>query len=268
MYVLYAWMREADDAADDASNPEAARARLEQLAAQTSRALAHSFDADDRRHLWVGLGFLRDRFGVDPAHFRSMIEGQLRDLEHEEFDSFDQLREYCELVASSVGLLCIQIWGASEAAAAEKLAVDRGIAFQLTNVLRDFAEDYDRGRVYLPAEDFRRHAISPQILRSWSEPARCARFMNEQIDRARGYYERSARLEELVDPDCRPVLAAMTGIYRSLLERIALNPAGSARGRRARLSTWRKMSIAANALRSARRRVPSSTVGEALEPRG
>jgi len=254
LYVLYAWMREADDIVDQHLGNDGQRvaSRLLEFAERTCRALEGSWEKDGREHLWQGLRFLRERFGVAEQHFQSMIDGQLRDIEHGEFETFDDLRRYCEMVASSVGLLCVQIWGANDARAAI-LAIDRGIAFQLTNILRDYAEDDDLGRVYLPSEDFRRHAITPQVLRAWSEPARCGRFMDEQIARARSFYAQSRDLENMIEPDCRPVLEAMTMIYSSLLEKVAGDPERAISGHRVRLSPWRKFAIAARAARAARR---------------
>lgn len=253
LYVLYAWMREADDIVDLHVRRDGATAQgeLSEFAEHTRQALRGEMPTVEREHLWRGLEFLRRQFLVNEKHFQSMIQGQVRDLEHVGFEHFDDLREYCELVASSVGLLCVQIWGSRQEGAAA-FAVDRGIALQLTNVLRDYAEDYDRGRIYLPAEDFHTHVITPQILRVWSEPARCARFVAAQVARARDYYTRSAALEEQIEPDCRPVLEAMTTIYSSLLERVAADPRRAMSGRRVRLSPWRKLVIAGRAARAAK----------------
>ncbi len=182
-------MREADDIVDHTVSKRGvdAESALGEFLAQTSRALNGATDDDlARAHLWIGLDHLRRRFNVSSASFEAMIEGQRRDLNYREFAQFGELRDYCTLVASSVGILCLDIWGRVDPRA-DAFAIDRGIAFQLTNILRDFGEDYDSGRIYLPAEDLRRHAITPQILRTWSEPARCARFMDAQIARAREY---------------------------------------------------------------------------------
>jgi phytoene synthase len=156
------------------------------------------------------------------------------------------VRGYCYRVASTVGLVCIEIWGYGDRAA-RALAVDRGIAFQLTNILRDYREDYDAGRIYLPVEDFRRHGIEPGGLRHWEDASACRGFVLEQVERARTFYRRSAGLEALITPSCRPTLWAMTAIYRGILEKAARDPRCIVSERRLRLSSWKKGVIALRA---------------------
>ncbi len=145
-----------------------------------------------------------------------------------------------------MGLLCINIWGFHDPNA-PALAVDRGIAFQLTNMLRDFREDYDAGRIYLPAEDFAQHGLAPEALRDWSDPPRCAHFVRAQAARARSFYDRSAPLDQMITPSCRPALWAMTAIYGSLLKKIEDEPSQIITSRRVRLGAWRKGMIAMRA---------------------
>src|SRR5690606_18315296 len=102
-------------------------------------------------------------------------------------------------------------------------------------ILRDVKEDFDGGRVYLPAEDFHAAGITAEQLRQWSKPEQCRSFILRQVERARSYYESSAALDELIDAKCRPTLWAMTTIYRGLLERINSDPAALVSDRRVRL---------------------------------
>jgi phytoene synthase len=175
-----------------------------------------------------------------------MLDGQREDVQQRRYHSFEQLRHYCYRVASTVGLLCIEIWGYDDPAARE-LAVDRGIAFQLTNILRDYAQDFDAGRVYLPDEDFERARLTPRQLRNWSDPAACSALIWQQIDRAEMFYRRSALLDEMIRSSCRPTLWAMTTIYRGLLEKMKDNPSRLVLGGRLRLSAARKGTIAIRA---------------------
>jgi phytoene synthase len=241
LYVVYAWMRRADDLVDDAQgDAEAARRDIATLRDHTRAALGGTVDVDDP--VLIGLRDTAARFPLDVRHFEDMLDGQLDDVAGRTYTTFDDLRTYCERVASSVGLVCISIWGADGDDAPAR-AIERGIAFQLTNILRDFAEDYDDGRVYLPAADFERSDLTPATLRAWSDPARCTRFLGEQIERAKEYYVRSGPLDDMVHAPCRPTLWAMTSIYHGLLERMRTSPAQVARGPRIRLSALDKGTI-------------------------
>lgn len=250
LYVLYAWMCQADDIVDRARHTSAKRVQreLEEFQAATEDALNGAVANASDDPLWRAFAHLGGQYPLRADEFRAMLEGQLEDVTRKEYATFDELSAYCYRVASTVGLLCLAIWGYDDAGAPAH-AIDRGIAFQLTNILRDFSEDYDAGRVYLPVEDFRRHAVTPQQVRTWSEPKRCERFWAGQVARAESYYERSRPLDEMVSPDCVPVLWAMTEIYASILAKMKEHPQRTVTGRRVRLSTFRKSMIALEARR-------------------
>jgi phytoene/squalene synthetase len=127
------------------------------------------------------------------------------------------------------------------------MAIDRGIAFQLTNILRDYGQDFDTGRVYLPDEDFARCKITAEQVRRWNDPGACNVLLWQQIDRAEEFYKRSEPLDELITPSCRPTLWAMTTIYRGLLEKMKNDPSRLVLGGRLRLSAARKGVIAIRA---------------------
>jgi len=242
LYAIYAWMRRADDLADgSAIAPDVARRQVAEFRAATERAL--DGDADDHDPVLVGLCETAAHFSLTAAHFSDMLDGQLDDLNGRTYRTFADLHEYCSRVASSVGRVCIEIWGYHDARAPE-LAVDRGLAFQLTNILRDYAEDYDEGRIYLPAEDFDRHRLDPGCLRRWSQPQQCRRFVLEQVDRAEGFYRRSQPLDQMITASCLPTLWAMTEIYHRLLRQIRRAPRRIALGPRVRLGAARKGAIA------------------------
>ena len=168
-----------------------------------------------------------------------MIDGQLDDLASRRYETFDQLRNYCYRVASTVGLLCIEVWGYHDQAARE-LAIDRGIAFQLTNIVRDFRQDFDTGRLYLPRAEFAEFGITPEDLRHWARPTPCEAMLRQQLRRAEVFYDRSAALDQMIAPACRPTLWAMTSIYRALLDKMLGDPSRVVLARRLRLSAWRK----------------------------
>jgi phytoene synthase len=245
LFAIYAWMRRADDLVDSASADAAGlRRRLDAFRAATDAALGDRETDDD--YLWIALRATARRFDLRPGYFHAMLEGQIDDVAGRRYDTFDEVREYCYRVASTVGLICINVWGYRNPAAPE-LAVDRGIAFQLTNILRDYKQDYDTGRVYLPGEDFRRHGLDPEGLRYWRDPKRCQRMVMQQVARAAAYYRRSEPLDDMITPGCRPALWAMTRIYRGLLERIERSPHRIVGRRRLRLNGLHKGVIALRA---------------------
>ena len=251
LYVIYAWMRLADDLVDAAPPSDLAttRAQIGDFLAATDAALAGRPRADDA--IWLALAEVASRFRMTAAHFHSMLDGQVDDLTRSHYATFEDLQTYCYRVASTVGLICIEIWGA-EGPAAHDLAINRGVAFQLTNIIRDYKQDFDSGRIYLPLEDFRRHGISPEELRTWSKPSACHAMMKQQIQRAKSFYARSAELDDLITPCCRPTLWAMTSIYRGLLEKMDRNPSRIVLSRRLRLSAIHKGTIAMRAKWQAR----------------
>jgi phytoene synthase len=247
LYSIYAWMRRADDLVDSAAAETGGRRHaLEAFRVATDAALGGSSAGDDP--LWVALSHTASRYDLPREAFHGVLEGQSEDLSGRRYETFGQLRVYCERVASTVGLICISIWGYHDPSARE-LAVERGIAFQLTNILRDYKQDYDAGRVYLPQEDFDRHRLTPAQLRTWGEPARCRSLVLEQVARARSFYDRSAPLEGMITPSCRPTLWAMTTIYHGLLQKLERLPERIVSDHRLRLSSMRKGIVALRARR-------------------
>ena len=240
LFAIYAWMRRADDLVDDdnASTADGGMlSRVEAFRSSTDAALAGHVDDNDP--LWVALHETSKNFEVRGETLHMMLDGQIDDLVGRSYVTFEEVRGYCYRVASTVGLVCIDIWGYDDPAARQH-AVDRGIAFQLTNILRDYKQDFDTGRVYLPEEDFERHGLTPERLRAWDAPDRCAKMVREQVTRARQYYVNSEPLDELITNSCRPALWAMTTIYRGLLDRIERAPQRIVAHRRLRLNGLHK----------------------------
>ena len=262
LYSIYAWMRRADDLVDGVTEEaEQRRREIAQFRVATDEALSGRTDGNE--HLWIALADTAMRFDIPRESFQLMLEGQLADLAGAHYATFSDVRDYSYRVASSVGLICISVWGYNDPAARE-MAVDRGIAFQLTNILRDYKEDYDDGRVYLPAEDIARHGLTALRLRQWEDPAACTALIGEQVERTRSYYERSAPLDGMIGICGRPTLWAMTSIYGGLLAKIARSPQHIVGDRRVRLSSLRKGTIALRARWAAGRGTEApQTVSEA-----
>ncbi len=253
LYAIYAWMRVADDVADAADLPCALRAaRLDALEARTRAAL---------NGVWVPTGDAREdavmealvdtshRYPLQATDFFAALEGQRMDLAQVQMESFAQTEHYCECVASSVGRLCLDVWGLREGAdgvLAREASSVRGVAFQLTNILRDLREDFARGRVYLPKQEFASHGLTIEELLAWKDDALCARFMHLQCSRAERLFAQSAVLDAMVSSDAVPTIRALTAIYRGILRAIARDPR-AAMVRRARLTPMQKSWIALRA---------------------
>jgi phytoene synthase len=160
------------------------------------------------------------RFAVPPQHLLAVLDGVEMDLEDRCYETFADLAEYCERVASAVGLACIHIWGFHGAGALEP-ARKCGIAFQLTNILRDLREDAARGRIYLPLADLHDCGYAPEDLLAGVRNTAFDQLVGMQIDRARGLYGESAELMDWLEPDGRRIFGMMTSVYYRLLGRIA-----------------------------------------------
>ena len=216
MCAIYAFMRYCDDLSDE---PGATRAAIDRWRAEMENALAGRFSGHP---VWPAFHHTVRRFGIPHDYFRQMIEGVRSDLEPRRFESFDELYRYCYQVASVVGLSTIHIFG-FDTASALPLAEKCGVAFQLTNILRDIREDAERGRVYLPLEDLRRFDVSEEDLRAGRRNEAFLRLMRYESARARAYYNESRPLLDLVHQRSRSSLAALVEIYSRLLERIELS---------------------------------------------
>jgi len=213
MCAVYAFMRYCDDLSDE---PGAGREPLDRWKAALTDALAGKFDAYPA---WPAFHDTVSRYAIPPRYFYEMIEGVSSDLVPRRIATFDELYRYCYQVASVVGLSIIHIFG-FESPAALPLAEKCGVAFQLTNILRDIREDAGRGRCYLPAEDLQRFGVTAEELTAGTRSSNFSQLMRFEVERARRYYTESAPLLELIDPHSRPSLRALVGIYSRLLERI------------------------------------------------
>ncbi len=240
MCAIYAFMRYCDDLSDD---PGANRAAIDQWRAELDDALEGRFSAHP---VWPAFHHTVRRFGIPHEYFREMIDGVLGDLEPRTFETFDQLYQYCYQVASVVGLTILHIFG-FDTPTALPLAEKCGVAFQLTNILRDIREDAELGRIYLPAEDLRRFGVTPGDLRAGNRNDAFLGLMRFEAARARQYYNDSAPLLDLIHPRSRPSLWALIAIYSRLLERIEATNYDVFR-KRVRLSTIEKGWIVARAM--------------------
>jgi phytoene synthase len=237
LYAVYAFMRRCDDIADDVRIP--ARERRHKLGNWIEAFhRAQAGQATDDPVLLALTDALR-RHQVPTVLLDQLAYGTAMDIEDQgpaaaaavrsagtpapptiSYKTFDDLYLYCYRVASVVGLVCIRIFGYRDPAA-EGLAERCGLAFQLTNILRDVKEDAAMGRVYLPLEDLLRFDIAASELRAGKDLDRIRPLLAKQADRAREYYKSADELLPLIDEESQPALWVLVTIYRRLLEKIA-----------------------------------------------
>jgi phytoene synthase len=208
MCAVYAFMRYCDDLSDE---PGAEHSRMERWRRELVEALEGRYSGHP---VWPAFHETVRRYRIPYSYFFEMIDGVTSDLEPRQIQTFDELYRYCYQVASVVGMTIIHIFdfdGPEALALAEKC----GIAFQLTNIIRDVAEDAALGRIYLPAEDMRRFSIDSIEA---GKPLRG--LLRFEAQRARMYYDESLPLIGMVDARSRASLSALIQIYRRLLDRI------------------------------------------------
>ena len=246
IFTLYAWMREADDQADGGRPRDACLHSLERFRSDTHAAL-HADGPLPDGDLWPAVRETAERYRLEGAHLDAMLDAQRDDAVGQTYGDFDALYRYCYRVASVVGLCCVRVWGDDGNPGVKKLAEYRGVALQLTNILRDVAEDAGRGRVYLPAEDLERFDYPPSGFANGEAGEPFRRLMQFQIERARSYYDMSATLERHLSPDCRATSWAIRDTYRRLLERIAAQP-DAVLTRRVRLPLMTKLGVVTRAM--------------------
>jgi 15-cis-phytoene synthase len=240
--ALDAWLAEwhiADqnfNANQNAESPSAS-AHPASTAHTASKPANSALDNFTTNSVFLALADARRRFNIPTALLDELVEGTAMDLHRaqhpgtsvvdaQQFDvypTFEDLYRYCYLVASVVGLVCIRIFG-YEDPRAEKLAEETGIAFQLTNILRDVREDAERGRIYLPVEDMERLGVTPNELAHIAPGHHPTLNQREllafEAARAEHYYQSAQALLPLIAADSRPALWVLVTIYHRLLERI------------------------------------------------
>ena len=214
MCAVYSFMRYCDDLSDE---PGATRSAMDRW----RNALVDALDGHpDENPMWPAFVDSVERYKIPHEYFYSMIDGVASDLGPVHIATFDDLYRYCYRVASVVGLTTIHIFGYTSPDAIP-LAEKCGIAFQLTNILRDVKEDAALGRTYIPAEDLERFAVSVEDLSKERRSEQFGRLMDFEIDRARNYYRESEPLLKLIQPKTRRSLWTLITIYSRLLERIS-----------------------------------------------
>lgn len=236
MSALYAFSRRVDDIGDGELDLATKRVRLEETRATLERVRAGDVTEDDTDLVAVALADTARRFPLPLGGLDELIDGVWMDLTGETYETWDDLKVYCRCVAGAIGRLSLAVFGtvpgAREADRAAEYADTLGLGLQLTNILRDIVEDADNGRTYLPAEDLAKFGCSAGF--AGSRPPEDSDFeglVHHQVRRARALFDEGFRLLPMLDRRSGACVAAMAGIYRRLLERIAADPDAVLRGR-------------------------------------
>jgi phytoene synthase len=238
IYALYNFARQIDDEADSVgveNLPERLHAHRQRIA----RAVAG--DTADDPILKV-LAEAIERYDIPERELHMLIDGVEMDYGTSRYADFDELRVYCNLVASVVGRMCVRIFGFSDPVALER-ADDLGLALQLTNILRDVREDLlDMGRVYLPQDELARYGVAESALAGGRMEAGWAEFVGAQVERARSYFASGYEVLQYIPRRPGACVHTMAGIYEELLKKIERDPALPLR-ERAALSKTEKLRV-------------------------
>jgi phytoene synthase len=214
--ALYAFMRQVDDIADSPGELPDKQRRLAERRAQMDRALA---GARDDNPVWPAFCDAVERYQIPPRYLHDLISGAEMDQSVNVYETFERLREYCYRVAGTVGRCCLYVFGFTDPRAPE-LAESLGIAFQLTNILRDLPRDLAMGRIYLPQEDLERFGCGRSDLSGKAPSLEFTELMQFEADRAWQFYRDGWPLLSLVSEDSRSALWALARIYSGILEKI------------------------------------------------
>lgn len=251
--AVYAFMRHADDISDEPGvDPLVKRQKLNEWL-EAAKTVFAGKPTDDP--VLMALGDSQKKFKIPPELFEKLVYGTSLDLDIPPASAdapailcstFEDLKQYCYYVASVVGLVCIRIFG-YEDRKAEFLAEDCGLAFQLTNIIRDVKEDASMGRIYIPEEDLARTNLtaanfSSALLQDPAQAQQLRPALEYEADRARKYYESAKWLMELIEEDSRAALWVLVEIYSRLLQKIT-DRNYDVLTERVRLTLWEKLKV-------------------------
>lgn len=239
MTAFYAFCREVDDIVDETRNPHLARLKLDWWRGEVNALYGEQTTHPPSHPISIALAATLSDFNLPRELFLEIIDGMEMDLDQARYEDFKALHLYCYRVASVVGLITAEIFGYQDRHTL-KYAHDLGLAFQLTNIIRDVGEDARRGRIYLPMDELAQFQVSPDDLlaRKVSDPLK--RLMEFQIARAEQTYTQALAQLPLCDRKAQRPGLIMAAIYRALLDQIRQNGC-QVLDRRASLSTSHKL---------------------------
>ena len=238
VYAAYAFCRVADDIADEDTKP--ASQRVDELNAW-QRELDACYAGSPTQPITIALADALQHFDIPKSAFIALIDGCRQDMVKTRYETFDELLQYCELVAASISDISLSIFGYRTNDALEH-GRNLAIALQLTNVTRDIGDDLTRDRVYVPAVELREFGVEERELFARAENDRIQRMIEFQIERARGYFERAEPLLRELDFDARFPTLLMGGVYATVLAKLRKDPLIAIR-RRLSLSPLQKVLV-------------------------
>ena len=239
MTALYAFCREVDDVVDECTDFSVAQTKLNWWKSEVANLYANT----PQHPVTKALQPFISQFSLAQEHFLEIIDGMEMDLKFNRYEDFKQLQLYCYRVASVVGLLSASIFGFKNRKTL-KYAHDLGMAFQLTNIIRDVGEDARRGRIYLPLDELRKANVTEDdILQSRESPA-VKELIEFQIERAETYYDRALRELPVEDTKQQRTGLMMAAIYRTLLREIKTDSAEKVLNSRTSIPPLRKLMLA------------------------
>jgi len=243
--ALYAFCREVDDVVDEVHDPSVARSKL----AWWRTEIARIYAGEAQHPVARALAPVVAAYGLSQAHFQTVIDGMAMDLAQHRYLDFTELELYCHRVAGVVGLMSAEIFGYVDPAT-KGYARDLGVAFQLTNIIRDVGEDARRGRIYLPQDELQRFGVAPSALLRGEYSSEFRHLMRFQAARAQTWYERAFAQLPAQDRKAQRTGLVMAAIYRTLLDEIALD-GYKVLDRRTSLTPLRKLWLAWRTWRAA-----------------
>lgn len=219
MTVLYAFCREVDDVVDECTDYMVAQTKINWWKEE----IARLYEGTPQHPVTKALTPFVQTFDLSKAHFLEIIDGMEMDLKFNRYEDFTQLQLYCYRVASVVGLITAQILGFQNRQTL-KYAHDLGIAFQLTNIIRDVGEDARRGRIYLPLDELEKANVTEEEIIEGKESDRVKALMEFQIERAETFYDKALNQLPKEDAKSQRIGLMMAANYRTLLREISTDP--------------------------------------------
>lgn len=217
VYAAYAWCRVADDIADEPGE------RIEERLDVWQAGLDRCYEGSPDHPITIALADALEDFAIPKRAFVDLVDGCRQDMWKTRYETFDELLEYCRLVAASISDISLAIFGYSDPSAIDR-GRDLSTALQLTNICRDVGDDLDRDRIYLPREDLERFGISEAALQERERTESMREMLEFQISRARSYFESAEPLIATIDRDARLPVGLMGGIYATILGHLSRNP--------------------------------------------
>lgn len=213
--ALYAFCREVDDVVDECSDENVARATLNWWRSE----VAQIYGGTPQHPVTQALAALLPQYNFPQEYLQEIIDGMEMDLDRTVYENFSALQLYCYRVASVVGLLAAEIFGYTDRKTL-KYAHDLGIAFQLTNIIRDVGEDARRGRIYLPQDELAKFGVHPNDILDARETEAFQALMRFQVERAQQYYDQALAQLPQVDRKSQRTGLMMAAIYRTTLQEV------------------------------------------------